>query len=450
MAEPAYRQYFYQDEHDWFIQITTTIEVEDEEEPIEIIISDEDIEDGSWEEYESISDSQSLTFQNCRSSYIQFTTKYIDYSLYGQWLEVNRIIVIDEEQEEYLVIPMGYFYVAEDNLSRDGITQDIVAYDSLYFVISCPIEDATNIYRRLRSADISVKDFRDNFFYVEFGIEQENVSLINDDIILPAIQVGQDEYISSEDTTKMIAEINGVFPHVGTDGLLHWISPDVGDINEKGLYPGFYPSENTYPGTGYHGEFFHIYKDMYVEDSVVWANYETLKPDGVQIRNENNEIVYFANSANSVNPYTVINNFLIYGLSYGQCQQIAERLYEKIKLFAYVPFEMMKMGDLCVNVGDRVMVHTQESGAFVSYIFNKHTTGIENPFEDIQTSGTYDLSQYDVSTNQIASQVKNLDNRIGNIEKSGSGPLQIVSVSALPDNPQLNVLYLIQGEVTVS
>lgn len=446
MAEPAYREFFYRDEHNWFISISTEIKI-DEESYIPIVIEDDDLEDDSWEEYESITDSESLTFQNCRSSYIQFTTKYIDYYLYGQWIDVNRVIAIDEEHENYLTIPIGRFYVAEDNISRDGITQEIVAYDAMYLVINCSIEKSTDIYRELRSTSRTVKDFRDNFFN-RFAIEQENVSLINDDIVLPAIQIEQDDLYSAEDIVKMLAELNAVFPHINKDdGLLHWIELETGDVFAKALYPGFYPGPNAYPQGVYKGTFYNIYKNHYIENSVVWSSHEILRPDGVQVRNENNDVVYFANSADSVNPYTIINNFLIYELNYGQCQQIAERIYDKIKDFTYVPFEMTKMGDLCVNVGDRVVVHV-ENGHFVSYIFNKHTTGIANPFEDIQTSGTYDLSQYDV--NKTQRKLKNLDNRIGNIEKSGSGPLQIVSVATLPDNPQLNVLYLIQGEVTVT
>ena len=60
MAEPAYREFFYRDEHDWFISISTEIPLDDEGNYLPIIISDDDIEDGSWEEYESISDSESF------------------------------------------------------------------------------------------------------------------------------------------------------------------------------------------------------------------------------------------------------------------------------------------------------------------------------------------------------------------------------------------------------
>ncbi len=447
MYPSNYRDIFYQDERDEFILITAEIEIEGGE-TVEVNISNDDLVEGSYELFESLTDSETLTFQNCKSQYVQFTTKHVEYSLYKQWIEVKKVLVLDREEELYEEIPIGFFYVWESNLSRDGITQDIVAYDAMYIIINSNAEIVTDIYNSF-TFPISIKDLRDNFFN-EFGIEQDNVVLINDDIVVPK-QIGNEDYITGETIVQMIAELNGVFPKIGKDGLLTWVRLDVGDPFERGLYPGFYPSEHAYPGAGYPSYHLNIYKEQYVEDSVIWANYSTMKPDGVQIRDENNNIVYFANSENSKNPYVIINNFLCYGLSYGQYQQIAERLYKRIKHISYVPFEMQKMSDPCIEIGDRVLVHTQENVLFISYVFNKHTSGFgSDSFEDIQTSGTYDLSQYDINTNTTAAKVKNLDNRVGNIEKSGSGPLQIVSVAALPDNPQLNVLYLIQGEVTVT
>jgi len=448
MYNYAHRDLFYRDELDDYIVLSTEILVDEENKEYETIyITPDDIEEGTFEFYESITDSESFNLQNCRSSYVQFTTFNTEYSFYGCWFEMTKVIVRDAENEIYDEIPLGYFYVVEDNLSRDGMTQDIVAYDSLYFVINTNPEQIKTIYNSI-NFPCTIKDLRDNFFNA-FGIEQDNVALINDDIVIPK-QLSDEDLVSGDTIVKMIAELNAVFPHIGKDGLLTWVRLDVGDPFEQGLYPGFYPSEHAYPGTGYPGYRLNIYKEQYIEDSVIWANYSTMKPDGVQIRDENNNIAYFSNSENSKNPYIIINNFLCYGLSYGQYQQIAERLYKRIKHISYVPFEMQKMADPCIEVGDRVLVHTQENVLFISYIFNKHTSEVRNQFEDIQTSGTYDLSQYDINTNTTAAKVKNLDNRVGNIEKSGSGPLQIVSVAVLPDNPQLNVLYLIQGEVTVT
>ena len=442
-----HRDKFYYDERDEYLVITADVIVDQQTmETTTITFTSDDILDGTFELFENLGDFDSLNLQNCFSSYIKFSTKYIEYSLLQSIIYVQRVIVIGES--EYEAVPIGTFIVYEDNLSNDGITQDIVAYDALYSIVNADPQQVKDIYNSLEFP-VTLKDLRDTFLY-QFDIEQDDTALINDDIEFPK-QIADEDYVAGSDIIKAIAELNGVFPHIGKDGLLHWIDLDVGDIHESSLYPSSttFPGFNTFPGTGYNGIFIDIYKNQYVENSVIWGNYSTLKPDGLQIRNENNEIAYFENGDASSNPYVVINNFLCYGLNYGTYETIAKRLYKKLKLITYVPFTLNKMADPCIEVGDRVMVHTQENIQFLSYVFSKHTTGLRNPFEDIQTNGTYELSKYDIGK-APAAKLKNLDNRVGNIEKSGSGPLQILSVPTLPDNPQLNVLYLVQGEVTVS
>ncbi|MBP5597494.1 MAG: hypothetical protein J6Y02_19135 [Pseudobutyrivibrio sp.] len=457
MYDFPYRDHFYRDEKDEAIAIITSVYVNGEGEQEghyeEITISSDSLIDESFEMQEAITDNSSLNFQNCISSYVQFTTKYVEKSLLGCWLNIYKLLNIPNPstgEADWKQIPLGRFYVVEDDISYDGITQNIIAYDALYSVINLNQENVKAIYDNIYDSvyPVNIKNFRD-YFFSQFSIEQDSTSLINDDIVLPR-QLSDNEVISGYDIVKCIAEINGVFPHMGKDGLLHWISLDVGEIDETALYPNSntYPSINTYPGKGYEGQYTDIYKNHYESNSCVWASYKTLKPDGVQIRNQDSTIAYFANADGSTNPYIVINNFMCYDLEPGQYQTIAERLYKQIKGIGYVPFEVHKMGDPCLEVGDRVVVHTEENILFSSYIFNKHTTEIRGSFEDIQTNGTYTLSYYDVG--QSDRKLKDLDSRVGNLEKSGSGPLQILSVRELPDNPQLNILYLIQGEVVVT
>ena len=415
---------------------------DEEEEPI--TLTNADIKDDEFEIFDAIMNTDSLTFANCLSCYVRFITYYTE-SLMGSVIAVYEVIDGDTSNP----IPIGFFTVQSDNISTDGKTREIIAYDQMYDVINT---DITEWYNAIEFP-ITIKDLRDSICE-EFGIEQEDVELICDDISVPK-QLSENELSAGARVIKAIAEINGVFPHIGKDGLLHWISLDTGDIHAQPLYPSTdtYPSMNTYPGfTAYSGNLFNIYKGYYKENDVVWANYDSLEPDGVQIRNEENEIAYQTNEV-AENPYTIISNFLCYNLEEGQYETIATRLFNKIKSLTYVPFQMNKMGDPCLEVGDRVVIFVKDQEEVVSYIFSKHSTGILVPFEATSASGTQYLNQYEVgrqSTNTMRSQLKNLDNRVGNIERSGSGPLQIVSVANEPENPQLNVLYLIQGTVEVS
>lgn len=430
---------FYGDKTD----VNIVIEFTQGEEPNQqtITLTNDNIEDGTFELFESVTDTTSLTFSNCMCSYVTFSTNYTE-SLYQKQLNVKAIVDGDTNNP----IPIGVFYVVEDNISFDKETQSITAYDALYFVMNADPEVIKYIYDSM-PFPVTIKDFRDIFFGV-FSIEQGNEFLINDDIYLPK-QLGDEDYVSGDEIVKAIAEINGVFPHMGKDGLLHWITLDTGNIYDVPMYPSSttFPSSETYIGPGYSGEYTEITKDQYEEGEFVWSNFMTIPPDGVEIRNETNTAVYIT-SDETINPYTVTGNFLCYGLSQGQYQIIADRLLDQIKYIAYVPFEMSKMRDPCIEPGDRVLIHGEADVKIMSYIFNKTTNEIQVAFEKIRTNGTYLLEQYEVG-DQNAAKIKNLDNRVGNMEKSGSGPLQIVSVAELPANPQLNVLYLIQGEVVV-
>ena len=419
-------------------QYVILVEADDGGDPI--TLTNEDIEDDSFELTEAIADQDTLTFANCMSSFVRFIT-YTTTPFIGKLMVIYEIIENNTENP----IPIGSYIVQSDNLSTDGQTREIYAYDFLYDIIN---NDVSEWYNNLEFP-ISIKDMRDSLFE-EFGIEQDNEALINDDIEVPK-QLSDTDFIPGSTIIKAICDINGVFCHAGKEGIINWITLDTGDIHAVALYPGFYPSENTYPGgTTYDGVVQDVYKSYYQENSLVWANYQTETIDGVQLRNEINEIPYQTDET-AENPYIVMSNFLLYGLSYGQYEAIATRLYNKIKNLIYVPFEMKKMGDPCMEVGDRIIIYAEDGIQFVSYIFNKKQKGILSQFEDIMTRGSLYLSRYDTGgvNTSTEKKLKNLDQRIGNMEKAGSGALQIRSVTELPANPELNVLYLIQGEVQV-
>lgn len=428
---------FYQDGtwRDYLIMVSS--EDEDEEEPV--ILTNEDVEEGSFEYIDSIMSSESLTFQSCISAYVKFITFQT-----ARW--INKVLTIYEiiNGDVDNPIPLGSFIVTSDNLTSDRKTREIIAYDYFYEIIN---SDVTDWYNSL-DFPISVKDFRDSFFE-EFSLEQEEIELVNDDIMLPQ-QINEGDTINGATIVKSLAEFNGVFIHLSNLAIVRYISIDRGNIYDTGLCPPFYPSDETFPGVKYDGEYYDIYKNYYKEDSIVYANYSTLEPDGIQIRNENNQIAYQTNEA-AENPYTLINNILCYYLSDGQYTVVADRLLEKFRYLSYVPFTGEFMGNPCLQTGDRIRIFTQDGNEIVTYIFDKHTVGMLVPFDTVNSKGQYYLARYNLSSqSKTAAKVKNLEQRVGNMEKSGSGPLQIRSVLKLPDNPELNVLYLIQGVITMT
>ena len=437
MYDYAHAEDFYLDEKEivYMIAVASTLGGNAED---EVWIGNSDIEEDSFEFIDSINDEEVFTFKKCISAYIKFITN-ITTRWIGEALIVYEILNNDFDNP----IPIGTFIVQSDNLTSDRKTREIIAYDFMFEIIN---SDATDWYNSL-SFPISIKNFRDSFFN-EYGIEQETVDLINDDIIIPR-QLSEEEHIDGATVVQCLSELNGEFIHGSKRATVKYISIDRGNIHDVGLYPGFYPGLRTFPGIKYQGGLEDIFRNYYKEESLIWANYTTRQPDGIQIRNQDNTGIAYQNNEGALNPYVITENFLLRDLSAGQYKIIGDRLYDKIKELTFTPFSAELMGNPCVEVGDRVRIFTFSNEEIVSYVFSKHTTGISVPWDTVEANGEYYFSKYDIAKpNTLKEKVNKLEQRTGNLEKSGSGPLQIVSVAELPENPSLNVLYLIQGEVT--
>jgi len=401
-------------------------------EPIPVTLTNEDLADDSFQFCDGITNTNPINFQNCICCYVKFTTYFTD-PLIDRPMTVKEVINEDESNP----VQLGVFTVKSDTLSADGKTREIIAYDAMYDIVN---KDATNWYNSLEFP-ISIRTLRASLAN-EFSLQEAQGSLINDDILIPR-QIDENSTINAAAILKCIGEINGVFPHINRFGVLTYIGMDMENPFPSPLYPSSstFPGSRTFPDKDFNNEIFEVTKNYYKEDSVVWADYTTLKPDAVQIRDEYNEIVYNTNEG-ATNPYTVINNILCYGLTETQYQTIGYRIFNKIKDFTYTPYQAVFMGNPCLEVGDRIIVRVKDNKKFYSYILTKRIEGIITQFEEVTAPGSLYLNQYTVGNGQL----KNLERRVGNIENSGSGPLQIQSVAELPAQPQLNVLYLIQGE----
>lgn len=436
MYDYANKDLFYVDGINKQYLISTLTETEEES----VVLTNDDIDENNFELRQAIMTSNPITFQNCMSDYIKFVTHNTEAVLMNSPIAVFEILNYDTDNP----IPIGIYTVKSDNMSIDGRSREIIAYDQMYDIIQA---DVTAWYNSL-SFPISVKNYRDSFFS-EFAIQQEDVTLINDDIQLPR-QFSENDEISGDTIIKGLAELNGTFIHMTKRGTVDYIYLDRYNIYDETRYPGLttFPGSKTFPGLGYTGVYQTMYKSYYKEDTIVWGNYTSAPADGIQIRNETGDIVYQTNEA-AENPYTIINNYTCYYLTGAQYATIADRLLTKLKALTYTPFEGEFMGNPCLEVGDRVLVKTRTDQEFLSYVFSKSTSGILVPFEKIQTPGSYYFGRYNINANKnkVAAKVRNLEQRTGNMEKAGSGALQIQSVTQLPANPQLNVLYLIQGEV---
>lgn len=439
MHDFSHRDRFYVDGtyKRYFIECSA---LEEGEEPF--TLTNEDLIEESLTITEAVMTSDTFTYANCISNSISFTTT-------KQKTFKRRMLRLYEILENYDLepIPIGTYYVDQDTISRDGKTREITAYDSMFFLINLRVTDWYNSL----SFPITVKDLRDSLCLL-FELEQDESELINDDIYLPK-QISESDEIYGSDIIKSLCEMNAVFARLSKDNILEWVSIDTEDVYAKALYPGedIFPGAKTEeePGTfpgkmDYSGFIFEIEKSYYVEDSVYWESYPVLPTDGIEIRGAGNSIAYQTDPY-AINPYIISDNLLMTDLSSGQYAEIGERLFERMRELTYIPYEATTMTDPCLETGDRIKIHTQEDTTLFTYVFSKKTSGMQVPFDTISANGSLLFNDY----KNTKEKTNNLDKRVGNVEKTGTRPLQILSVATLPDNPELNVLYLIQGEVVV-
>ena len=106
--------------------------------------------------------------------------------------------------------------------------------------------------------------------------------------------------------------------------------------------------------------------------SCEYEDYEVQPISKVQIRQEENDIG--AISGDGTNCYVVQDNFLLYGKSASELQEIAYNLYYAIKSISYTPFRAVLSGNLCLEVGDAVQFHTKRK-IINSYIIKRKIKG---------------------------------------------------------------------------
>lgn len=168
---------FYQDSirKEWTIVAKKKEKEEDTELKVIATIKNEDILDGSIELQEAIS-SDDLVFGRCESSKFSFTVYNLSTSLKGATLEVSLSLNGNDP------FKIGVYKVDTDKPTADRYHRKVVAYDALYEFNEKNIGDW---YCGL-TFPLTIKQFRDSLF-THLGMEQEPVTLVNDNIVLPQI-----------------------------------------------------------------------------------------------------------------------------------------------------------------------------------------------------------------------------------------------------------------------
>ena len=239
---------------------------------------------------------------------------------------------------------------------------------------------------------VTMKQFRNSFFK-HFGIEQADITLINDNMsiektvaVTTSSETSSDteesstigESMSGKEVLSCICEINGCMGHMGRDGKFHYIYLEQ---EIQGLYPrnDLYPADNLYPRDPKSTQ---IGKGFYV--SAKYEDYLVRTINKLQIREQKNDIGVIVGSGS--NAYVIEDNFLVYGKGTKELKGIAKNILSKIRGIVYRPFTADCKGNPCLEVGDAVRLPTRYE-LIESYILKRTLKGIQALRDDLEADG---------------------------------------------------------------
>nr|DAV00766.1 MAG TPA: hypothetical protein [Caudoviricetes sp.] len=342
-----------------------------------INITNTELHEDKFELSESLCSEKELKFGACEASVVKFTISNIFQSLKGKWITVK--ITPKGADAPYQI---GRYKVYSDKPAADRKSRDVEAYDALYDVLNA---DMAAWYNSL-TFPMTLKAFRDAFFQ-HFGIEQEEISLVNDNMTVEkTIEITGSsadgstigEALSGKTVLSCICEINGCFGHIGRDGKFHYISLDQ---EMQGLYPrnDLYPADDLYPRDPHSQP---IGRSFYI--SAKYEDYLVKSIDKLQINEKENDIGVIVGTGS--NGYNIEGNFLVYGKGSDELRGIANNVFGKIKNLVYRPYSADCKGNPCLEVGNSIRFNTKYE-LIETYILKRTLKGIQALRDAISADG---------------------------------------------------------------
>lgn len=348
---------------------------------------------------ESLCSENELTLGCCEASSITFTVSNVFTSLIGKFLDVSVVLNHNDDKP----FKIGKYKVYSDVPTADRIRREITAYDELYDIINADVASWYNTVLPKDDSTVTLKQFRDSFF-AHFGVFQKDVVLPNDNIVVQ--KTVQPAEMSGKTVICAICEINGCFGRIGRDGLFHYIF-----LKEHiaGVYPAddLYPSDDLFPADE---NAIRFYQGDYIECR--YQDYIVNKIDRLELRQEENSSGAIVGQGN--NTYVIKDNFILYGKSSEEMQLIANRIFSLIYFIEYRPFEADARGNLCYEVGDLVQFRTKNE-IVDSYIFQRHTKGIQRLIDSYSSSGEKNRTG---QVNSIANEIVQLKGQTNTLERT--------------------------------
>ena len=376
-----------------------------------IVFKNSDIDWENFELSESLCSESELRFGCCEASILKFRIHNTFVPLKEKWMTVTEVL----DGNTDVPFQFGRYKVFSDVPTADRLYRDVTAYDVMYDIINSSAISWYNTILPNENAKVTMKQFRTSFVNY-FGLEQEEITLVNDDMIVEkTIQVEEgveieneteqvsilkESALSGKDVITAICEINGCFGNIGRNGKFHYVY-----LNQDIM--GLYPSNTLFPDHApwylKQSETGHLYPQDPKSTSLGTGKYKSCQYEDfickriakLQIRQEENDIGKIwpeGEKRPDDNCYIIENNFLVYGKPSDELKVVAKNIFDKISDVVYRPFFADCVGNPCLEVGDPVRLPTKYE-LVESYILTRNLKGIQSLTDGYGASGSEKYSE---------------------------------------------------------
>lgn len=338
-----------------------------------LILTNADIATESSEFEQSIVKDKQLRFGQCCASC--FKTRVLGSDISYKGLEVTVTFAVDTYTYQ-----LGNFKVYSDKRTSDNIYRDLVCYDALAEVLQ------TNYatWHNALSFPMTIKQYRDSFFTL-IGIEQEEITLPNDNIEIDKNFVA--DVFSGDDVLSTICEINATFGYINNLGKFQYVLIDF-DTDEL--------SDSQILST-------------YVQGSLVYEDFNVRPIDQVIIRQTADDLGGSAGTAG--NTYIIEDNPLMYGKSTAQLETVAQNFLNAAKNIEYVPLSVKAPVAMWLQLGDLIEV-ADANKTVRTLILNRTMSGITALMDTYVSEGEELYSEQATSTTKSVKVLKQQTNEL--------------------------------------
>lgn len=338
---------------------------------------------------ESLCSDNNLKFGKMEASRIAFTIRSdadIQENLTEEEIDVYLFFNLDSST----LFKVGRYTIASDKYTSDRRLRNITAYDLLYFLKDYDITKWYNAY--VTPAKPTLLSLRNSLFSwlatsEGFNITQETTSLVNDLVQIP--NNIESDMVTFEFFMSKVLEINGCFGHINREGVftyktINWYdSYSVSVLENSDREPAIQYEPYTVKGIGY--------IRAYDRDNIKLAEVGSSSFKRPNIYSITDSFVIDAMKANGILSPLIIQGSL-------------QKMLQKATHLRYRPMTVRALGNLCLEVGDKIDVQygVDRNGdpvTFYTYILDRKFKGINAMRDTYSAKGDQIQPEYVVTDN---------------------------------------------------